>query len=641
MKTKALLVALFAFSFANAQQVDSRGMYDKKDFEHIEIGWLYLLKNEPAKPVTENGWNYPMNQTDMGRKIGTWLQQTYTPTGLLGEIKLDLHRPPASKYKGTKDYGADEAEKDNRFALPNSYGAFAKFHLCLSKTSTHKFFPTPGNHCYTRLDIMANNVELITKQVIALSTPTSYYCTMPDYTIGQKGEYEKEWLNEMTAYRNFTGGQNLQPYRHYLFPVGRELSYVIIMTRNNQPLPFEQVTIGEFLQQLESQFPKLHQFAVNRKLIYENYLDNAKKGMQVLKKQLAQQENKFVYFNTIERQIDIIDLANIGSSGKLPNWIHTEKTTQNLDRWGKAVSVTTNYPLLRLKKGVKEACATNGPQWIVFKMADPIDHSYGGSVQLMDNFVSRFNYRYVYNYFFGNEKVIEPYRLLDFQNATQSGDKKAATVLSAIAKDKASDKSIVFFDDFSATAAAATPKNWNTQGSSSGDKPTITTLDGASGKWIKLKGNASPKDISLPISGDLEISYDLLVHKGDVPWGTPGIETEFSFSGKDGDKRYAVNVSPGDMNRKDAAGWIMLALGGSDCKTGSYHSITAFTGSKPVNMVTITIRKKGEAIAIFSNTTKVYECTSAFMQGAVMKKVNFYVNEKNVYYLTNVQIKKI
>lgn len=641
MKTKALLIILFAFSSAKAQQVDSRGMYDKKDFEHIEIGWLYPLKNEQAKPISENGWSYPVNQTDMGRKIGAWLQQTYTPTGLLGELKLDLYRPPASKYKGTKDYGANEAEKDNRFALPNSYGALARFHLCLSKTSAHKFFPTPGNHCYTRLDIMTNNVELITKQIIALSTPANYYCTMPEYALGEDRESADNWRKKMPVYRNFTSSPNLQLYRHYFFPVARELAYVIVMTKNNQPLPFEQVTVSDFLRQLESQFPKLHQFAVNRKLIYENYLENAKKGMQVLKEQLKQQENKFVYFDTEERQIDIIDLANIGSNGKLPKWIQTEKTTQNLDRWGKVTHTTTNYPLLRLKKGVKEACTSSGPQWIVFKLTDPIDHSYGGSVQLMDNFVSRFNYKYVYNYFFGNEKVIEPYSPLQFLNATQSGNKKAATALSATAKQKASDKSIVLFDDFSATAETAAPKNWITEAAQSGEKPTVTTIEGTVGKWIKLKGNASPKDITLPISGDVEISYDLLVHKGDVPWGTPGIETEFMFSGKDGDKRYAVNVSPGDMNRKDAAGWIMLALGGSECKTGSYHSIAEFTGSKPLNKVTIAIRKKGESISIFSNNTKVYECPTAFMQASVMKKLNFYVNEKNVYYLTNVQIKKI
>ncbi len=641
MKNKALLVALFAFSFAKAQPVDSRGMYHHKDFENIEIGWLYPLKSVVAKPVTLNGWTYPANQTDICEKIGFWIQQTYTPTGLLGEIKRVLYSPPASKYKGTKDYDANEAEKDNLFALPHSYGAWAKFHKCLSKTSTHKFFPTPGNHCDVRLNIMTNSVELITKQVIALSTPTDYYCTMPEYTLGDDREAADNWREQMPVYRNFNGSPNLQSYRHYFFPVARELAYVIVMTKNNQPLPFEQVNVGEFLRQLESQFPRLQQFAVNQKLIYENYLENAKKGIQVLKEQLKQKENRFVYFNTIERQIDIIDLANIGSNGKLPNWIQTEKTTQHLDRWGKIISTTANYPLLRLKKGVKEACATGGPQWIVFKLDNPIDHGYGGSVQLMDNFVSRFNYDYVYNYFFGNEKVIVPYNPLQFLNATQSGDKKAPTRLSSTAKQRTGDKSIVLFDDFSATAEAATPKNWTTEAAQSGEKPTITTLEGAEGKWIKLKGNASPKDISLPLSGDLEISYDLLVHKGDVPWGTPGIETELRFSGKDGDKRYTVNVSPGDMNRKDAAGWITLTLGGSDCKTGNYYSIAEFTGSKPVNKVTITICKKGESITIFSNNTKVYECASAFMPGAVMKKVNFYVNEKNVYYLTNIQIKKI
>ena len=641
MKIKLLLLTLFAFSFANAQQVDSRGMYDKKDFEHIEIGWLNPLKNEAAKPISENGWSYPVNQTDMGRKIGTWLQQTYTPTGLLGEIKLDLYRPPASKYKGTKSYDVIEAERDNRFALPNSYGALAKFHLCLSKTSTHKFFPTPGNHCYTRLDIMANNVELITKQVIALSTSTDYYCTMPDYTVGQKGEYEKDWLNEMTAYRNFTGSQNLKPYRHYLFPVGSQLSYVVVMTKNNEALPFQQVTIGELLRQLESQFPKLHQFALNRNLIYENYLENAKKGMQVLKEQLKQQENKFAYFSTIERQIDIIDLANIGSSGKVPNWIQTEKTTQNLDRWGKVVSSSTNYPLMRLKKGVKEACATSGPQWIVFKIDGPMNAGYGGAVQLMDNYVTRFNYDYVYRYFFGKDKVIEPYQPLGTSLTEEKKKAPVVTELSAVAKKNAADKSILFFEDFSNTAAGTVPQSWTVQRSEvSGEHPVVAKLATGEGNWLRLKRNATPKKIPQNLNGDFELSYDLLVHKGDVPWGTPGIDMILKFSGSGGDKNITLNVSPGDMNRADAAGWIIIN-GLSTCKVSNYYSIPGFTGSKPVNKATISMQKKGESILIMCNKNKVYECSTAFSSGMILKDLNFYVNEKNQFYISNIQIKKL
>lgn len=638
MKIRALLIALFAFSLASAQPVDKRGMYDKNDFEHIEIGWLNPLKNEPSRAIAENGWNYPINQTDVGRKIGAWLQQTYTPTGLLGEIKLDLYRPPASKYKGTKYYGSDEAERDNRFALPNSYGAFAKFHLCLSKTSTHKFYPTPGNHCYTRLDIMANNVEMITKQVIALSTPTDYYCTMPDYTVGQKGEYEKDWLNQMTAYRNFTNSQNLKAYRHYLSPVGNQLSYVVVMTKNDQPLPFEQVTVGEFLRQLESQFPKLHQFAVNRNLIYENYLENAKKGMQILKEQLKQQENKFAYFNTIERQIDIIDLANIGSIGKLPNWLHTEKITQNLDQWGKVVSTSKNYPLMRLKKGIKEACAISGPQWVVFKLDGTLNAGYGGAVQLMDNYVTHFNYDYLYRYFFGKDKVSELYQPLGTANTTET---KQATKISAIAKKNASDKSVLFFEDFSGTVVNAVPQNWKIQRSEvSGNEPVVVTLDKVDGKWLKLKRNATPKNFQQIITGDFEMNCDVLVHKGDVPWGAPGIELQFKFSGNAGEKKIVLNTTPGDMNRTDGAGWMIIE-GLTNCKVTNYYSLPNFTGSKPVNRATLTMQKIGQSMTIVCNNNKIYECNTAFSPGMSLKDFNIYVNEKSQFYISNIQIKKI
>jgi len=644
MKSGLLIMCCLFTLGIKAQTVDSRGIYaNKQELENIEIGWLNpLVLNDAAKPYVKNGWDYPVNQIEASRKMAGWLQQTYTPTGMLGEMKLSILAPEASKYRGTKSYDFGEAEKDNRFALPNTYGSYAKFHQCLFKTATHKFWPTPGNHCYNTLDIMANNVEAITKQIIGLSTTTDYYCTMPDYTIGQNGIYEKDWLNELAVYRNFTASPQLQPYMHYFLPASKELAYVVIMTKNGEPLPFEQVTAATFIAQVENQLPLLLQFAANRHLIYENYQQNARKGIQVLKEQLKNKLNEYVFFPDFERQIDILDLADIGSAGKLPNWILTEKMTTNRNDFGNVRSTNKNYPLLRLKKGVKEACAKTGPQWIVFKLTDPIDHSYGGSIQQMDNFVSRFNYAYVYDYFFGKEKPTAPYKPISFLNAEQAGHKKATAEMSAITQQKAADKSILFFDDFSTVADGASPAEWSTTRSTSGDRQMVTTAKEGTGKWLKLKGTASPKKLQLPISGDFEISYDLLVHKGDVPWGTPGIDIELGFSTKEGDKRYTINVSPGDMNRADAAGWIMLALGGTTaCKVSSYYSIPAFTGSKPVNQVTITIRKKGESITVLSNNEKVYDCNAAFAPGATLKKLHFYVNEKNVYYLGNVQLKKL
>ncbi|MBL7758170.1 MAG: hypothetical protein JNL59_12280, partial [Chitinophagaceae bacterium] len=174
------------------------------------------------------------------------------------------------------------------------------------------------------------------------------------------------------------------------------------------------------------------------------------------------------------------------------------------------------------------------------------------------------------------------------------------------------------------------------------DRPLVTTIKGEEAKWLRLKGNASPKNLVLPLTGDFELSYELLVHKGDVPWGTPGIDLEMQLSAKGGTKRYLINVSPGDMNRNDAAGWVILSTGGATaCQIASYYSLPDFTGSKPVNKVKITIRKKGEGFLLMSNDNKVYECASGFLPESVLSKLNFYVNEKNVYYLSNVQIRRI
>lgn len=640
-----IVSALVIFpAIIKSQTVNSRGIYtNKKEFEELPIGWLNVLAFKASpKPFSKNGWNYPANQIAVIGKLGSWLQETYTPVGVLGEIKAALLYDEPSKYKGTRSYDFNEVEKDNRLALPNTYGVFAKFHYCLSKTKEHKFFPTPGSHCYCVLNIMANNVELITKQVVTLSSRDEYYCTMPNYTIGQKGNYDKQWISEMAMYRGFTNSANLKAYEHYLNPAG-EVAYTVIMTEDGKPLPFEQVTVGQFISRLENQFPLLHQLALNGKLIYENYLENAKKGIQVLKDKLKNKLQEYVYFPDVNRQIDIIDLANIGSSDKLPVWLLTDKRTNSRDRWQNIVSENTNYPLLRLKKGVKEACATGGPQWIVFHLTDPIDHSYGGSVHLMDSYVSRFNYAYVYNYFFGKDKVIAPYKpLASGSTITKSGQPEPGAELSSTAQKKRADQSIVFFEDFSSVNEGATPAVWVTERDNAGDRPLVTTIKGEEAKWLRLKGNASPKNLVLPLTGDFELSYELLVHKGDVPWGTPGIDLEMQLSAKGGTKRYLINVSPGDMNRNDAAGWVILSTGGATaCQIASYYSLPDFTGSKPVNKVKITIRKKGEGFLLMSNDNKVYECASGFLPESVLSKLNFYVNEKNVYYLSNVQIRRI
>jgi hypothetical protein len=237
--------------------------------------------------------------------------------------------------------------------------------------------------------------------------------------------------------------------------------------------------------------------------------------------------------------------------------------------------------------------------------------------------------------------VIEPYKPLGSAVAEEKKQPAPATELSAAAKKNAADKSILFFEDFSGTGVGAAPQNWTTQRSEvSGDQVAVTTLEKAEGKWLRLKRNATPKNFPQNINGDFELSYDLLVHKGDVPWGTPGIDLQLKFSGSSGEKNITLNVSPGDLNRPDAAGWVIIN-GLATCKVSNYYSLPGFTGSKPVNKATISLQKKGENMVIMCNNSKIYECNTAFAPGMNLKNLNFYVNEKNQFYLSNIQIKKL
>jgi hypothetical protein len=643
-KIFALAICFLCSIKVFAQPTNDKGWYDSKDLENTDVGWLEIIRyKEAPKPYSKSGWTYPAVQIDFCQKAVSWWQQTYSPKGLLGDMKQSVLAPDPALPVSNSSYSYNEAEKDNRKALPNTYGAFARLHKCLVKTKTHKFWPMPGNWCYTTWDVMANNVELISKQMITLSSTDEYYCIQPRYTIGMKGEFDKEWLPQYANYRNFTNSPNLKKYDHYLMPGNGVESYVVVMTKDGKPLPFEQVTIGELIARLEKQLPMMYKIALNSGSKDVNLIERAKQGLGYFKAQYKNRANEFVYFAS-NIQIDIFSFTDV-SPGKDFSWIKTQAVSKDSRDY-----TSTNFPLLRLKKGVKEACATTGPQWIVFKLGTPVDQSYGGSVHLMDHFVSRFNYDYFYNYFFGKDKVTTPYQLAAFASADEQNT-KASVQPSETAKKNASDKSVLFFEDFSGTATGAIPANWKLQRSSQGNTPTVNEVNGTAGKWLKLKNYAFPVNFTQPISGDFTFSFDVLVQKGDVPWGTPGMQLQLYADGKPnsdgsatGKYRFTLDVSPGDMNRKDAAGWVMLGPvmpeGYFKCENKNYYYLPDFTGSKPVNKVSLQLQRTGEKVSLLCNEKKIYECDKGFPAGLNFNTFRFYVNEKNVFYVGNVQVKK-
>ena len=385
---------------------DSRGWYQGKSIEYAEIGWIKMLDfKNPAKPIIQNGRNYPASQMEISQKLATWIQQTYSPRGLLGEMVQSVYALPAGEPATSTSYNYNEAEKNNRNALPNTYGAMGKMYNNLQKTSTKKFWPIDGLAGYYVWQIMANNIELISRQMIGLSSPDEYYCTVPQYSMGMKGEYEGS--DKIANYQNFMSSPNLKDYMHYWIPSdalnNNEHFYVVVMTKDRQPLPFEQVTVGELLTRLEKQLPLMEKIDRNSGGRLDNMLEKAKNGLSLMKKKFKDNYNDYVYLKA-GLDIQIIDLANLDEKSNF-YWMQTKP--QTTDNYG---NNNVYFPLLHLKKGVKEACANNGPQWIVFKLYKGKFTDHAGAEHMMANFVNRFNYDYVYDYFFGKEKVTKPYQ---------------------------------------------------------------------------------------------------------------------------------------------------------------------------------------------------------------------------------------
>ncbi len=416
MKTpiSAVLLLLLSLTFSMAQNVlpDANGNYSRQSIQNTEVGWIRKLEfKEPPKPISQNGWTYTARQIAQAQQIAQWMQLSFTPRGLLGDLRPSVLIPSPTQALTSKYYDFNEAEKNNLNAVPHTYGAYAKLYFLLKKTEKRQFWSQSDNHFLW--SIMANSMELICKQMVHLSSPDEFYFTMPRYHTGMKGEYESDRLEKDAHYRNFTNSPNLRKYDHYLVPpkildYGTLPYYVVIMTRDGNPLPFEQVTAGELADILQKRLPMMYNIAINNGTRLDNLMEKAQTGLRLLREKIKNREKEFIYIRNVSgTQIDILKLADI-EPGKDIYWLGMEKLNQE-HRDPKA----DGFPLLRLKKGVKQALATGEPQWIVFRLMKGTEPENKGEIHLMDHFVSRFNYDYVFQYFFSPQKPASPYQPLE------------------------------------------------------------------------------------------------------------------------------------------------------------------------------------------------------------------------------------
>ena len=147
------------------------------------------------------------------------------------------------------------------------------------------------------------------------------------------------------------------------------------------------------------------------------------------------------------------------------------------------------------------------------------------SIHRHESILNNFNFEYVYQYFFGNDKVIEPYKPLRLPNYKERivTEEASDKTIKAVA-----DKNIFFFDDFSTSAIGKPANNWD--GSLvNGKKAMVTQLNGNNDKWLEILAHEKvrPKNIQVPYPQNFTLSYELVASQN-FTWGARGLTMQLS-----------------------------------------------------------------------------------------------------------------
>lgn len=136
------------------------------------------------------------------------------------------------------------------------------------------------------------------------------------------------------------------------------------------------------------------------------------------------------------------------------------------------------------------------------------------------------------------------------------------------------------------------------------------------------------------------MSFDVAVPKG-FTWGAKALELWLADE-KAGDKKAAsiqLRLRPGFDGRDGSAQLNILSPAGN-----SYNDAEAyqFSNDKPVNRVTVTIKRSGDRLQLLMNNKKLIEKTNLLPAGTVFNQFWFYhigsSGDTEKYFLTNIKI---
>ena len=620
---KTILLALVAVSITSQAQpvyVDRIG-FKLESIADIDIGWMTIRKHTTAPKGKQLGNRiYSASQIGYSQKFVEWMQQSYLPKGCLGNATYFQNYIPT--FSGTNSR-LGNAINTHAHALPLMYGAQTKVHMFLKKDAQGKFVPQTSHGDYWYIE--ANQLQHISTPVSFISSPEEYYFVLPDYSSHSKGynSDDKAASNLM----GFANHKNIASYKHFYIPNSQ---YVVIITKDNEELPFEKITIGEFFTQAEKQFPVWQNI---EPVSAENFA-LAQKNLARLKEKYKTKWNNIAEIKLSGTQINLYDFVNAKEG--------YDDMFDNKDIYGK-VGVHTTFPILKVKKTALALCKTDQPQWLVIRWNLGMERQQY-FIHLHESILNNFNFDYVYNYFFNPEKVkgqtYKPLRSPSFKEAV------VITEASETSKKITADKNIFFFEDFSTTGIGKKPIGWKSTLGSNGSSSVITNPDGLEGNWAVIADyTLTPAQLKKPLPQNFTLTYDVVASQN-FTWGAKGFIMQLSKETSPGNAESFLNLKlrPGFDGRDGQATLETKFPSPPGYSNGSnWYDAPGFSNNKKNNRVTVTIKKKEEMLQVFIDNTKIAEYEKAIPAAHLFNAMSFYsynsgANDK--FYISNIKITK-
>lgn len=620
---KIILLALVAINtIAPAQPVyvDRIG-FKLESIADIDIGWMEIRKHTTAPKGKQLGNRvYSAKQIGNSRQFVEWMQQSYLPKGCLGNATYFQNYIPT--FSGTNSK-LGNAINMHAQALPLMYGAQTKVHMFLKKDAQGKFVPQTGHGDYWYIE--TNQLYSISDPVSFISSPDEYYFVLPDFSSHSKGYNadDKAASNLM----GFANHKNIAGYKHFYIPHSQ---YVIIITKDNEELPFEKITIGEFFTEAEKQLPVWQN--VNP-VSAENYA-KAQKNLARLKEKYKSQWNDVAELKLSEIQITLQTFVN--ATEGYDDMFDTKGIYGNEGNY-------TGFPILKVKKTTKDLCKTDQPQWLVIRWTMSMPNQ-PYNIHLHESILNNFNFDYVYNYFFNPEKVKgQSYKPL------RSPSYKEPVVIaeaSAESKKNTGDKNVFFFEDFSTTSPGKKPIGWQTRIANQGTA-VVKNSDGLEGNWVELRGHYI-KAIQLknPLPQNFTLNFDLVVAQN-FTWGAKGLTMLLSKETTAGNAESFLNLRlrPGFDGRDGEATLETKFPSPPGYSNGTkWYTAPGFSNNKKNNRITVTIKKNEERLQVFIDKTKIAEYEKAIPAAHLFNALSFDCNgntaENDKYYISNIKIVK-